>query len=216
VRLVVAPPSGATFVSATGGVTPAGGTLTFNIGALANGARAVVTVVVRPLAPGSFVSSATVSANEPDPAMGDSTSSLTVAAVDRTGPTISKVLLPNPKAKTTPLVLTFNEDLDPARAASLANYRLVTAGRDKKFGTRDDKVVALRSASYNPTARTVTLLPRKKLSASIQYRLMVNGTSAGGVTDSAGNLLDGDRDGRVSGNYVAIVRLTRTKGRPRS
>jgi hypothetical protein len=43
----------------------------------------------------------------------------------------------------------------------------------------------------------VTLLPRRKLSISVKYRLTVNGTSASGVEDSAGNLLDGNRDGRV-------------------
>ncbi len=50
-------------------------------------------------------------------------------------------------------MLDFSEALDPASAVNLANYRLVTAGRDKKFGTKDDKVVALRSATYNPTSR---------------------------------------------------------------
>ena len=83
--------------------------------------------------------------------------------------------------------------LDLASAVNLANYRLVTAGRDKKFGTRDDKIIALRSASYNPTTHKVTLVPRKKLAVSVKYRLTVNGTSASGVEDLAGNLLDGNR-----------------------
>ena len=64
------------------------------------------------------------------------------------GPTVvSAVQGTNPNVKQTTLVLTFSEDLDPARATNLANYRLVTPGRDKKFGTRDDKVVALLSAT---------------------------------------------------------------------
>ena len=129
--------------------------------------------------------------------------------LDTVGPTISNLLAPSPKTKGTPVVLTFSEDLDLARATNLVNYLLVTSGRDKKFGTSDDKKVALRSASYNPTARTVTLLPRKKLAASVKYRLTVNGTSASGVEDLAGNLLDGDHDGLVSGNYVDIFKLVR-------
>ena len=58
--LVVTPPAGATFVSATGGVMPVGGTLTFNLGTIGNGTSSSVTIVVRPATPGSCVSSAVV------------------------------------------------------------------------------------------------------------------------------------------------------------
>ena len=67
--------------------------------------------------------------------------------------------------------------------------------------------------TYNPTAHTVTLLPRKKLAAGVQYRITVDGTSAHGIVDRAGNLLDGDGDGRGSRNYVKIVKLTQSKAR---
>ena len=70
--------------------------------------------------------------------------------------------------------------------------------------------------TYNVATRSVTLLPRKKLAAAVKYSLTVNGTSASGIEDSAGNLLDGNRDGRVSGNYAVIFKLTRPKGRRRS
>jgi Domain of unknown function DUF11 len=211
-QLVVALPAGATFVSATGGVTPVGGTLTFDLGTLANQASVTVSVTVLLNAPGTLVGSATVTSSTLDPTTADNTTTVTVPG-DSVGPTISNVLLPNPKAKTTPLVLTFSEDLNPARAVNLANYRLVMAGRDKKFGTKDDKVIALRSATYNPTTHTVTLLPRKKLSVSVAYRITVDGTSATGIADRAGNLLGDDLDGRVSGDYVQIVKLKRSKAR---
>ncbi len=209
VRLVFTPPAGATFVSATGGVTPSGGTLTFPIATLAVGASTSFVVVVRPTAPGAFVSTLVAFATEADPASGDNTSTLTVTALDVTAPAVVKVLASSTKGKGTPIVLTFSEDLDPTRAAILANYRLVTAGRDKKFGTKDDKVVALRSATYNAATRSVTLLPRKKLSLGVKYRITVDGTSAHGIVDLAGTLLDGDRDGRASGNYVQIVKLVK-------
>ena len=215
VQLVVTPPAGATFVSATGGVAPVGGTLTFDLGTLVNQASVTVSVIVGLDAPGTLFGTATVTSSTPDPATADNTTTVTVPG-DSVGPTISNVLLPNPNAKTTPLVLTFSEELNPARAVNLANYRLVTAGRDKKFGTKDDKVVALRSATYNPTTHTVTLLPRQKLAVSVEYRLTVNGTSATGVADLAGNLLDGDLNGSVPGNYVKIIKLTRSKARRRS
>ena len=111
------------------------------------------------------------------------------------------------------MVLAFSEALDVASAVNLSNFRLVTAGRDKKFGTKDDKVIALRSATYNPITHKVTLVPRKKLAIATKYRLTVNGTTASGVEDLAGNLLDGDGDGRVSSNYVTIFKLTQSKAR---
>ena len=67
VQLVVTPPAGATFVSATGGVTPVGGTLTFDLGTLANRASVTVSVTVRPDAPGTLVGTATVTSSSPTP-----------------------------------------------------------------------------------------------------------------------------------------------------
>jgi uncharacterized repeat protein (TIGR01451 family) len=216
VQLVVTPPAGAAFVSATGGVAPVGGTLTFDLGTLANQASVTVSVTVRLDAPGTLVGSATVTSSTPDPATADNTTTVTVPG-DSVGPTISSVLASSsPKDKCTPVVLTFSEDLGPVCATNLANYRLVTAGRDKKFGTKDDKVVALRSATYNPTTRTVTLVPRKKLAVAVKYSLTVDGTTAHGLTDRAGNLLDGNRDGRASGNYVVVFKLVHPKVRRRS
>ncbi len=101
VQLVVTPPAGATFVSATGGVAPVGGTLTFDLGTLANQASVTVSVTVRLDAPGTLVGTATVTSSTPDPATADNTTTVTVPG-DSVGPTISNLLLPNPKAKTTP------------------------------------------------------------------------------------------------------------------
>lgn len=63
--------------------------------------------------------------------------------------------------------------------------------------------------TYNVATRSVTLMPRKKLSLGVNYRITVDGTSAHGVDDLAGNLLDNDRDGHESGNYVQIFRLVK-------
>ena len=211
-QLVVKLPAGATFVSATGGVAPVGGALTFNLGTLPNQSSVTVSVTVLLDAPGTLLGTATVTSSTPDPATADNSTTVTVPG-DSVGPMIPNLLLPNPKAKTTPLVLAFSEDLNPARAVNLSNFRLVTAGRDKKFGTKDDKVIALRSATYNPTTHKLTLLPRKKLAIATKYRLTVNGTSATGIEDLAGNLLDGIGNGRVSSNYVTIFKLTQSKAR---
>ena len=64
-------PSGVTFVSATGGVTPVDGVLTFALGSLAAGAGTTVTIVVKPTAAGTLTNRATVSMNQLDPTPAD-------------------------------------------------------------------------------------------------------------------------------------------------
>jgi uncharacterized repeat protein (TIGR01451 family) len=66
-------PTNVSRVSATGGVTPVNGVLTFNIGTLASGASASVTFVVMATAAGSLSNQATVTGNEADPTPGDNT-----------------------------------------------------------------------------------------------------------------------------------------------
>src|SRR5262249_25605287 len=61
--------SGATFISASGGVTPAGRVLTFNLGTLADRGTATVTIVVRAtgVADQSLTNAASVASSVSDP-----------------------------------------------------------------------------------------------------------------------------------------------------
>ena len=63
-------PAGVTLVSATGGVTPSGGKLTFSLGDLADGSSLSFSVVVKPLSARTLTASATASATEADPSHG--------------------------------------------------------------------------------------------------------------------------------------------------
>lgn len=78
----------------------------------------------------------------------------------------------------------FNTALDPASAVDLSNYILVTPGRDGRFGTRDDRRVALRSATYDSALLAVTLDAGRRLDLYAQYQLTVRGSlrAAGGAT----------------------------------
>ncbi len=96
----------------------------------------------------------------------------------------------------TSLVLTFNGPLDAASAESTANYLLVGP---------DGRPIAVRSATYNPEADTVTLAPASRLNLRRPYYLTVVGTAPGGVTDINGNLLDGAGSGQAGSNFVTIV-----------
>jgi hypothetical protein len=97
------------------------------------------------------------------------------------------------------IVLTFSEQVAPAGASTLGTYRLVSAGRDRRFGTRDDRTLSLRSASYDPATLSVTLVPSGKLPKGKPLQLVV---SSPALVDLALNALDGDSDGRPGGDYI--------------
>ena len=103
----------------------------------------------------------------------------------------------------TSLVLTFSTAMDAARASDLGNYRLVTPGRDRRFGTRDDVVVRLASAAYDPATYSVRLAPAaRRLPLFQRYQLTVNGQPTRGLTDRAGTYLAGNGSGQPGTDYV--------------
>ncbi|WP_337176204.1 FG-GAP-like repeat-containing protein [Paludisphaera sp.] len=96
----------------------------------------------------------------------------------------------------------WSANLDPDTARSLANYRLVRAGRDGRFGTRDDRAVPIRSASYDAAGRAVVLVPRHARLGAEPLRLTVTAS----VTDARGYAVDGDGDGLPGGDSNTILR----------
>jgi hypothetical protein len=102
------------------------------------------------------------------------------------------------------ITLGFSEALDSQTANNANNYLLVSPGRDKKFGTRDDRLIPL-IATYNPKSHSVTLTARSKVSLSPALGLLVFGASAGNLASASGKLLDGNDTGQPGGNYLALV-----------
>jgi hypothetical protein len=98
----------------------------------------------------------------------------------------------------TTLVLTFDAELDPGRAQNVANYRIVALG-----GSR--RTMRIKAAVYDAAARTVTLRPVHQLNLHNRFRLTVIGTGPNAVTDTAGNLLDGQKTGDPGSNFVTII-----------
>src|SRR5262249_54307686 len=81
-------PANVTLVSTTpaqGTCTPSGSTITCALGKIANGANAVVTVVVMTGAEGKITNSATVSGSESDPNGGNNTASVDTTVSNQTG-----------------------------------------------------------------------------------------------------------------------------------
>jgi hypothetical protein len=108
----------------------------------------------------------------------------------------------------TKITITFSGALNATEAKSLANYRLVMAGTNGSFTAKNAKVLAIKSAVYNATAHTVTLTPVTAFALSSPVQLTMNGTSASGLHDTFGRLLDGADKGKAGGNAVAVFSKT--------
>src|SRR5262249_37093543 len=64
------------------------------------------------------------------------------------------------------LVIGFSGALDPVAARMLADFQLATVVKAKKGRAQKGKPVKLISATYDPSAHTVTLTPKGKLPAA--------------------------------------------------
>ena len=127
------------------------------------------------------------------------------AAGDTTGPSVVEFARFGFHAAPTTLALTFSEDLNAARAQDATRYRVFSPGRDGRIGTRDDVRVRVTAATYNAATRTVTLRLARRLYVFTTHRLTVDGTTAAGLTDVAGNRLAG-------GDYAALITRSTLRG----
>ncbi len=122
--------------------------------------------------------------------------SLVVAPAPGDGPTVVRLGRFGFHSRPTTLVLTFDQALDPASAQNPLNYS-ITNSRGRS--------IRVASVVYDPSALTVTIAPAQRLNLHQLYRLTVNGTAPSGVTNTAGNLLDGALNGVPGSDYVAAV-----------
>jgi uncharacterized repeat protein (TIGR01451 family)/CSLREA domain-containing protein len=201
VKLIDTLPAGVHFISATGGMTPVNGVLTFHLGSLAADAPSPkVTIVVTPTAAGTLQNTATVSANQTDPTLNDNARALNTVVVppvtESDGPTVQSLQRFGFHFQPTILVLTFNEPLDRARAEFTGNYRIVGPAGG---------YIPVDAAVYDVATRSVTLYPAQRLNVHYPYQLTVVGTGPHGLTDTSGRSLDGARTGRPGSNYHATV-----------
>jgi hypothetical protein len=129
-----------------------------------------------------------------------------IPSASQSAPTVQALQRIGFHAQPTQVVLTFTGHLDPGTTANLVNYHILSPGRDGGFGTRDDRTIAIASATYDPATKTVTLTPKHRLNLHRRYMLILNGSTPTGISDVSGNLLDGNGDGKPGGDYVATLR----------
>jgi uncharacterized repeat protein (TIGR01451 family) len=131
---------------------------------------------------------------------------------DTRPPTVSFVERQGNSRQINRLVVHFSEAIPRSVATERRSYQIVSAGRDRKLGTRDDTLLPFYPPLYDPSSNAVLLRPYFSLSLNSNYMLVVLGTGRYALTDAAGNTLDGNRNGDAGGNFVA--RIEKAKAQP--
>jgi hypothetical protein len=108
------------------------------------------------------------------------------------GPRIGSVKRYGYHMRPTTIVLPFDQALDAVTAEDAKNYRIIGLG---------GRTIAIKKAVYDPAALTVTLYPMKRISIHHRYELIVDGTAPHGVTNTRGQLLDGNDSGSADSDY---------------
>jgi len=121
---------------------------------------------------------------------------LASSSVGTDGPHVTQLQRYGYHSMPTTLVLTFDQALDPTTAQDAKDYRIIG---------RRGRVVRVKSAVYDPTTLSVTLKPRQRLDIHNRYELIVDGSASGGVTNTRGQLLDGEKDGQPGSDYRASI-----------
>jgi Calx-beta domain len=119
--------------------------------------------------------------------------------VDVVPPRITFIGLTGPSRGINGAVIHFNEDMNPASVVDLGNYKLKVFASD---GT--SQVMLFDGAIYDPVGRTVTLSLDPFMQTDFDKMAIRVNAKHGGVTDLAGNRLDGDRNGLAGGDAVQI------------
>lgn len=86
------------------------------------------------------------------------------------------------------IVLTFDRDLAPQTVRTKGNYVLRGAGKDRRYNTRDDARLKVKSVVHDAARRTVTLTPSKAIARNLPFRLAVQGLAGVDGTSIAGLL----------------------------
>ncbi len=220
-------PAGTTFVSATGGVTPTSGTLSFDIGNLAIGASVTESITVTPTAGAATPAvsgTATEAQTDANPADNTFTTSIQINAAP-SSPTSTSTSTSTPSSTppatspptTTPPASTngphithmqrYGYHMLPTTVVLTFDQALdaVTAQdvKDYRIIGPSGRVIRVKSATYDPAALTVTLRPKERINIHERYTMVVDGTAPGGLTNAQGVLLDGTSSGHPNGDYRA-------------
>ncbi|MDB5353075.1 MAG: Cadherin [Planctomycetota bacterium] len=134
---------------------------------------------------------------------GNTSGTATFAVVVKPPVRVQAVRLTQKGKKFTTVFITYSDGVDPTGAGLASTYRIDNDGKDGKYGTKDDKVVLLRPASYDSTTKTAKLIPRKPLPTGPVPQLRI---TASAITDPSRLALDGDHDNKPGGDFTTLLR----------
>jgi IPT/TIG domain len=117
------------------------------------------------------------------------------------GPKVTNVVRYGYHAQPTYFVIDFNMPLDRASAQLVSNYSVVAWKIVGLIG----QTFPVKSATYNAKSDTVTLAFPRRLLLRKNYTLTINGTTASGVKNINGALLDGANTGQPGSNSVTTI-----------
>lgn len=121
---------------------------------------------------------------------------------DLVGPLVERIGLTGPSRGIDGAVVHFNEDMDPVSATTLTNYKLMVLPRD---GAPEQ--MPFTSAVYDPVERSVTLGLAPFMQTNFKKMALRVKGKAGGVTDVAGNILDGNANGKPGGDALQLFKV---------
>ena len=114
---------------------------------------------------------------------------------------VGRVLARSRRGRAAKVVVTFSGDV-ASGALIKSNYMMISAGKDRRFGTRDDRTSRFRSATYDPSTRTVTLVPARRITPRSPRRLVIASAGPQGLVDRFGRPPLGGSGGEIT---VAVV-----------
>jgi hypothetical protein len=109
------------------------------------------------------------------------------------------------KRRVAAVMIRFSGPVDAAQAASVAEYRLATAGKKGSFNAKNARIIALKSASYDGATFTVTLIPAKPFVLRKPVGVRVGGQAHPGIYDSFGRLIADGPQGTPDAEAKAVL-----------
>jgi RHS repeat-associated protein len=150
-------------------------------------------------APGTY--SVVVRVTDDDGGAGTAQFKMVVSAPpDKAPPRVTSFLTTKKGNALSTMVVGFSEAMARKGILSLRWYRLISAGKDGRFGTKDDKVLALGTVVYDQAKRQAKLTPKGRVALNQPLELIVRGSGA--ITDLALNALDGNGDHKPGGDFI--------------
>ncbi len=98
-----------------------------------------------------------------------------------TGPVVNAVTIASQRRGPKVIQIVFSGTVDPAAIEALSHYALTSAGRDRRFGDKDDKALILSRATYNAATHVLTLQTKQALSTAYPLKFTISRLVATGL-----------------------------------